>query len=467
VTVGLAVLWASSPSLALAHGVQGRAETPIPISAFFWVGAAVLVVSFVGLGVGWSRPLLTRIPWRPVPHWFQRLAFSSPLAWCARLVVLGAFVLVLTAAAFGSTRLNANIAPLAIFVVWWVALVPVTVLLGDVWREVNPWTTIARLARIPEQSDRALPRWIGWWPATVLLMSWAWIELVFPTVARPRMIAALIVVYTAFTLAAMLRFGWRRWLDHGEVFSVYTGALATMAPWETRDVDGTRRLGVRPPLAGVTRLGERPGSVAFIGALLATVSFDGLSGSGWWATRDVTAAERLIKLGFDSFTAGIIVATIGLLVTLAVVIGAYAFCAWLAGRLGRFPDVRGAGAAFVHTLVPIALAYFVAHYFTLFIFAGQDIVRLASDPFGTGADLLGTADFRIDFQLVSPNVIWAVQVAAIVIGHVVALALAHDKALQMSPSHRSAVASQGPMLLLMVALTVLGLWSLSEGMARV
>lgn len=464
---GAVAMLAAAPALGLAHGVQGRAETPIPVSAFFWAGAAVLVVSFVGLGVGWSRPILTRVPWRPAPRWFQRFAFSATLGWSARLLVLAAFALVLGAAAFGSTRLNANIAPLAIFVVWWVALVPITVLLGDVWRQVNPWTTVARLTRVPAESGRPLPRWIGWWPATALLMGWAWIELVFPTVARPRMIAALIVAYSMFTLGAMLRYGWRRWLDHGEVFSVYTGVLATMSPWEVRDVDGSRVLGIRPPLVGVTRLREMPGSVAFIGALVATVSFDGLSGSGWWATRDVTAAERLIKLGMDGFTAGIVVATIGLLVTLAVVIGAYALCAWLAGRLGRFPDATRASSAFVHTLIPIALAYFVAHYFTLFVFAGQDIVRLASDPFGTGADLLGTADFRIDFQLVSPNLIWTVQVAAIVVGHVIALALAHDKALQMSPSHRSAVASQGPMLVLMVALTVLGLWSLSEGMATV
>lgn len=101
------------------------------------------------------------------------------------------------------------------------------------------------------------------------------------------------------------------------------------------------------------------------------------------------------------------------------------------------------------------------------MFSGQDIVRLASDPFGTGANLLGTADFRIDFQAVSPNTIWAVQVAAIVVGHVLGLALAHDRAVQLSPTYRRAVMSQGPMLVLMVALTVLGLWSLSEGMARV
>ena len=120
--------------------------------------------------------------------------------------------------------------------------------------------------------------------------------------------------------------------------------------------------------------------------------------------------------------------------------------------------------ALAHTLIPIALAYFIAHYLTLFVFQFQDVIRLASDPFGSGADLFGTSERRIDFTLISPTVIWAAQVSAIVIGHLLALALAHDRALELSRTPRAATASQVPMLLLMVALTVSGLWSLSEGM---
>ena len=464
--LALALASAAWPASALAHGVQGRAETPIPITAFFWVAAVVLVVSFIGLGFG-SRSRLARIPWRPAPSAIERAAFSPITLWVGRIAVLAAFILVFAAAAFGSTRLNNNVAPVAIFVCWWIGLVPFTVLLGNAWRHINPWLTLARIMRIPDETRHDLPRWVGWWPAALLLVGWAWLELVYPTPAKPRLIAGCIAVYTALTLAGMWRYGVRRWLDHGELFSVYTGVLAALSPWETREVDGRRRLGLRPPIVGVTALGKRPAQVAFIGALVATVSFDGLSGSDFWARRDVVAAERLIELGVPGFTAGIIVATIGLLVTLVVVIGAYQAAAWLSGRIGRFPNMHEIGTTFAHTLVPIALAYFVAHYFTLFVFSGQDIVRLVSDPFGTGANLLGTADFRIDFQAVSPNTIWAVQVGAIVIGHVIGLWLAHDRAVQLSPSHRLAVMSQGPMLVLMVALTVLGLWSLSEGMAKV
>ena len=448
-----------------AHGVQGRAETPIPISAFFWVAGGVLVVSFAVLAFGWSRPRLTTVPWRPAPRSLDRIVLSPVTLWVARLVVMAIFALVLAAATFGSKRLNENIAPLTIFVVWWAGLVPVSVVFGNVWQAVNPWITIARLIRLPDETRHEPPRGMGWWPAALLLVVWAWIELVYPTAARPRLIAALIVGYTVVTLGGMARFGVARWLERGEAFSVYTRVLASLSPVEVRE----GRLGFRPPLVGVTRISPAPAVVAFIIVLIGTVSFDGLSGSRFWEERDVIAAQRLIERGIDSFTAGIIVATIGLLVTLAIILAAYEACSWLAARLGgwrqRGGSTRGA-VALAHSLVPIALAYVVAHYFTLFVFQAQDLIRLASDPFGRGSDLFGTADRRIDFRLVSANAIWAVQVSAIVIGHVAALALAHDRALELSDGPRSAIRSQAPMLVLMVALTVAGLWSLSEGMGE-
>lgn len=453
---------------ALAHGVQGRAETPIRISAFFYAGAGVLVVSFLALGFGWSKPRFESVPWRPAPAWLERALLSPLTVWTLRAPLLACFLFLLAAAAFGSTQLNDNIAPVAIFVFWWIGLVPLSVLCGNVWRELNPWHTLARLARCSERTKREMPEWVGLWPAVVYLTAWAWFELVYPTSAEPRLIAALIVVYSVLTLVGMWYFGIQRWLDHGEVFSVYTGTLALLSPVELREQDGRRRLGFRPPVIGVTRISWRPAQIAFIGVLIGTVTFDGLSGSDFWAERDVAAAERLIELGIGDFTAGIIVATIGLAVTLLLVVGLYEGASYLSGRAaggGRFTQAGRTAVAFAHSLIPIALAYLVAHYFTLFVFQSQDLIRLISDPFGRGSDYFGTADHQIDFTLVSANAIWAVQVTAIVLGHVLGLMLAHDRAVQLAGDSRAAVRSQFPMLALMVLLTVSGLWSLSEGMA--
>jgi hypothetical protein len=154
--------------------------------------------------------------------------------------------------------------------------------------------------------------------------------------------------------------------------------------------------------------------------------------------------------------------TIGLLAVSAVIGAAYWVACWGAVRLAADHRTPGQIAAlFAHTLVPIALAYAFAHYFTLVLFEGQLLFSTLSDPFGRGWDLFGTADRAINYWM-SPTVVWYVQVAAIVGGHVTGVVLAHDRALAIFDPIR-AVRSQYAMLVLMVALTSLGLTILAAG----
>ena len=460
----LALVLLLNPSAAWAHGVQGRADTPIPVEAFLAVAAAVLVVSFVGLAFGWSKPRLVTYGWKRAPRAIEAIALSPITLWVFRILVLVLFLLVFFAAAFGSTVLGSNIAPLTVFVIWWIGLVPITAVFGNVWREINPWITIAQLLGLNKTKDpRRLPTWLGVWPAAAVIFVFAWLELVYPTPAEPRLIAIIIASYTVFTLWGIKRYGADAWLDSAEGFSVYTSLLSLLAPVEMRN----GQLGFRLPFIAATRMKVRPGVVAFISVLIATVTYDGLSTSPFWKVRDVAASERLIDLGLNDFQAGVLIGTFGLVGSLVVFVLAFEFFAWASGRLANwgYTSVGRVASTFAHSLIPIAMAYFVAHYFTLFVFQSQDIVRLASDPFGFGWDLFGTRESRIDFQSVSAEAIWAVQVIAIVVGHVVGLAYAHDRALEIGRTHKEALKSQIPMLILMVMLTVAGLWSLSAGMS--
>jgi hypothetical protein len=454
------------PGPAYAHGVQGQPETPVPLEVFFITAGVVVVVSFLGLALAWSKPRWASVAWKPAPEWLDRVVLSPALIWGLRVLVLAGLAFVTAAAAFGSTILNRNIAPVSIFVVWWVGLVPLTLLLGNVWREVNPWATVARLLRAPADTGRYPASW-GIWPAALGMAVWAWLELVYPTAASPRLLAGLIIAYSVVTIAAMWRYGTDVWLDNAETFSVFTRMLAAISPIEVRHTEDGRQLGFRAPIVGTTQIDSVPGLVAFVSVLIGAVTFDGLSGTGFWKGRDLAATERVINLGAESFTAGIIVATVGLLVMIALAAGAFELASWIADRTaglsGELSVGRVAGA-FAHSLIPIAVGYHIAHYFTLFVFQSQDVVRLASDPFGTGANYLGTTGSRIDFNVVSPNTIWVVQLAAIVGAHVIGLMLAHDRALQLAPHSSHAVRSQYSMLVLMVILTVSGLWFLSEGM---
>jgi hypothetical protein len=260
----------------------------------------------------------------------------------------------------------------------------------------------------------------------------------------------------------MMIYGRRAWLENGEAFHVYFGLLARISPFAVREDGGTRRVVVRPPLSGLAAGDPRPGTVAFVAVMLGSVAFDGLSRATWWQDRLFELEARYVvsspttadfaHLGFNLVGLLVAVAAIGVLYALAVVV---------ARAIGQ--GDRALAGAFVGSLVPIALAYAVAHYFTLLVDAGQDAVYLASDPFGRGWDLFGTADFRPAENVFSPNTIWYVQVGVLVAGHVLGLVLAHDRAVALFSSARMALRTQYAMLVLMVLYTCTGLWLLSSG----
>jgi hypothetical protein len=130
------------------------------------------------------------------------------------------------------------------------------------------------------------------------------------------------------------------------------------------------------------------------------------------------------------------------------------------------PAVGELARSFAHTLIPIALAYLVAHYFSAFVYQEQaQFTYILSDPLGEGSDLFGTAGGGIDYGVIGSNTVWYVQVGALVVGHVTALTLAHDRALAVYDSVRDASRSQYFMLAVMVGFTCFGLYLLSQANA--
>jgi hypothetical protein len=177
---------------------------------------------------------------------------------------------------------------------------------------------------------------------------------------------------------------------------------------------------------------------------IGTVTYDGLSGTGWY------------RVTFGEFGQGMLGATVLFVASVAMIWSGYWLAAASAARSA--PEdwtAERVVSRFAHTLVPIALAYALAHYLTLILFEGQQLIAAISDPFGIGWDLFGTAGRRVDFFITATEPIWYAQVAIIVGGHMLGVVLAHDRALaDFGPA---AVRSQYAMLLLMVALTTLGL----------
>jgi hypothetical protein len=451
------------PAGALAHGLVGKQDLPIPRWLFAWAAAVVLVVSFVALAVLWPRPRLEGVR--------ERAVLTVPAALevvCGALGVAG-FVAVVWAGYSGAQSATANLAPTAIYVIFWVAIPFTTLLLGDVFAAFNPWRAAARGAAWlygrarrggEPPAPMTYPAWLGRWPAALGILAFAWVELVYVNRDDPSQLATMALLYAAVQLVGMSLYGIEPWSRNADAFGLYFRLFSMLAPLHWR----ARTLYVRPPLSGAPALDPRPGTVALLCTMIGTVSFDGLSQGSIWTGQGGIAPhlqQRFINLGFSGEVALEITFTIGLLTMVGLISGLYRLGVLGMRSIGGHGDATSLSRRFVHSLIPISLAYVVAHYFSLLMYQGQAMSYLVSDPLGHGSDLFGTATTTIDYNLVGANGVWYVQVLALVLGHAAGLTLAHDRALVVYESPRDATRSQYWMLAIMVAFTSLGLWLLS------
>lgn len=424
---------------ASAHGLGARTDLPLPLWMFTYGAAAALIISFAGLAVFWRTTRLEGgVEGRVVlgPGALQRALLTA-----GRALGMALYVLVVVAAVFGDPDTAENITPVFVYVVFWVGMTLICALVGDLWRVVNPFDTMAAAVERLRGDTPLAPYTWGRWPAVAALAGFVWLELVPSNRAEPGTLAIAILIYSVAVLAGVVRWG-RDWLRQGEGFTVFFALLGHMAPFY-KDDEG--RIRMRPHLTGLVGLKPDAATQAIVIVALGSTSFDGLSRTRFWIdlTRNMTSLERTLLS-----TAGLIWAMS--IVTLAFV-GAMRITGRLHGR--RFQELS---ASFVHSLVPIAFAYALAHYFSLLMFEGQSAIALASDPLGRGWDLFGTAGNAVNFTLVSTTVIAYVQASGIVAGHVAGVVVAHDRALAVFP-HKEATRSQYPLLAAMVLFTVGGL----------
>jgi hypothetical protein len=454
-----------APQPAAAHGLGGRADLPIPEWLFAWAAAVVLIVSFVGLGVLWRSPQLDdHNGFKPLPDRLSRLVVNSVTETLAGVVGVALLIVTVWSGLAGVQAPQDNFAPTFIYVVFWVGLVPVSIVFGDVFRAFNPWRAIGRagvllVGRLAGRRTPPFryPGWLGRWPAAAGLLGFAWMELAYSDGADPSMLAVAALVYTLVTLTAIACFGTETWISRGEAFSVYFNLFARISPLSVRE----GRLGLRRPLAGISTLEPLPGTVALLVVMIGNVMFDGASEGKPWVDVAPDIQEFFLDVGLGVQASLEVTASVGMLVALAIVTAIYAIGVAGVHAIDRRPTVTVA-RSFVHALVPIAAVYVLAHYFSLLTFNGQAIAHLASDPLGKGWDLFGTAGGTIDYGVVGATAIWYVQVGVLVAGHVCGLLLSHDRALALYGKAQAATTSQYWMLAVMVAFTTFGLFLLSQ-----
>ncbi|HEY7242285.1 MAG TPA: hypothetical protein VH678_00185 [Xanthobacteraceae bacterium] len=465
--------WLAAP--AGAHGFGQRYDLPLPLSFYLFGAAAAVVITFVivGLLVRDTKGSHDQARIDLLASPLGRLIANGTVLAGLKAAALLIFLVAIAAGFVGDQNPYKNIAPTLVWVIGWVGVAYVSAFIGNLWILVDPWRTMFRSAEriaraVTGRGDFSLhlryPAALGVWPAVILLLALAWVELIYPNPAVPRFLALLAVAYSVLTFTGMLLFGCETWLERGEVFTLVFGTFARFAPLDVR-VRPRPQLSLRPFGVGLLDSGEVSNSlVAFVLLLLASVLYDGALTTPEWGNLESTLAAHISAFGDVKL---MIVRTAGLIVFWLLFFGTYlaisaAMGAAAGGRSRPFMLARN----FAFTLVPIAIGYHLAHYLTFLLIQGQYIIPLASDPFGFGWNLLGTASYRVDIGIVDARFAWYTAVTAILLGHMAAVYLAHVKAMAVLDTRAAALRSQLPLTALMVVYTFVSLSILAEPMAE-
>ncbi len=311
----------------LAHGLVARSDLPIPEWLFGWAAAMVLVVSFVVLAVLWPEPKLERERWRPLPGALGRAVGGRPVeVACGAVGVLLLGVVVYTGLR-GTQSSTANLAPTFVYVIFWLALVPASVLFGDVFKAFNPWRAVgravgwvpSRVARTTLPAPLPYPERLGNWPAAAGIFGFATMELVLSNGDKPETVAIATLVYSALTFVAMALYGVETWIARGEAFSVYFNLFSRLSPIETRD----RVVGLRRPLSGLAAFKPVAGTVPLLAVMIGSVTFDGASEAPLWTGIAPDIAEFLQDIGLSPQRALELTFLIGLAGSVVLVYGFY------------------------------------------------------------------------------------------------------------------------------------------------
>ena len=455
----------------LLHGFGVRYDLPASLAIYLFAAGGVVVISFVlvvmfaGDQVGEKA---IDYPRRPVPLLLAAARSPWPRL-VGGIVGVAALLAVVITGLFGLTDPTRNPAEYLVWIFFWAGTVILSGLVGNLWYLLNPWAAIydavTRVVRI--RPVLKLPN-VGVWPAAAAYFSFACLELTTGMANRPWLVATVAVVYSVVTLAGMVAFGRDEWLGHCEGFTVLFDIVGRFSPIEAERDDLGRIVAVYVRPWGVGLLKPAASGwdrVMFVILMLSTLAFDGILATPAWQDFNVALEPVWLPMGSFGF---FFIRTLGLtLLTVAFLLIFVAFMEAVIYFGSRKVDLKTTVSGFALTLVPIALVYNAAHNYSYVMVQSQGLIPLLNDPLGKGWSLWpAVAGYKPSFALAQASTVWFAQIILIVLGHVIAVYLAHLRAGERFRTAQRALLSQYPMLLLMVMYTMTSLWILAQPITR-
>jgi len=439
------------PQAVLAHQLSERYEAPLPLIAYVLGAALAVAMSFLFVMV---RKSPTPPPaGRPAPQIGRPHHVPGWLRYGLQAVGLIAWLWIVAQTFVGGSG-DGDVASLFLWVYGWVGLALISALIGPMWTWLNPFATIHQLLSavanrigIHGGEPAEYPERLGRWPAIAGFVVVIWVELVF-RIAGGQPLGLFMIAYTFVAVAGMAYFGRDTWLAQGETFSVWFEVLGRLAPLA---VDGAPEDAIvvrRPFASGVLVAPWTRDELVLVALATGAIIFDGLSQTQiYFDTFVVSGSLGADPILRDSITAAVFLGGI-VFVVLAV---------------SQELTVRAVAAG----LLPVAVGYLIAHYLTFLLVDGQRIIIALNDPLLRGDNLLpGNWGFYQTISFIPTSILWTIQLAAVVGGHIVGAWAGHSVLTQdEGPAlveGRSAILRQLPLAILMVALTSLTLWSLGQ-----
>jgi hypothetical protein len=436
-TLGLST-WVS---VVAAHsgGLAGAAREPlaVPTWLFLLTGGGVVGVSFLLASFVTDRRLVAAVhDWgRPLPDPGRALRALGRLA--------GVSVLAVTLVVGFLDRASGvrNLAILVVWVAWWGGYVASTYLVGNSWPTLNPFRTLAEA--LPSL-DRPYPERIGSWPGVAGLLLLVWIEVATPLADDPRLLASVLAAYTVVTVGGAVVVGADAWFERADPLARAFRYYGRLAPVGVED--GRLRLRLPGGALPDTVLDGRD-DVAFVVALLFVTTYDGFVATGPWAS----GARAVVGAGVPP---------------VAVYLGAYLLGAALfylayraSARLGRrraetYLSATYLARRFAPSLLPIAAGYHLAHNLASVLVLSPTLVAVAASPLAPPPSPPQLAGLPAWFG--------GLELACVLLGHLLAVWVAHATAYDLFPSRLQAVRSQYGVTAVMVGYTMLSLWIVAE-----
>ena len=408
-------------SASLNHGVVNVGDLPIPFDIVLNSSALVVLITFVYLKVSWKESIITP----------RQEVFNDKQSFIGKLFGIIILFLLVAPGIFGNESSKTSIAPLILWVFLWIGVPVLGLFFGDIYSKFNPLNLFSLKSEKPESV----------YFACILFIGLTWFELVWRKPGNPLNIA--IVLITLFVCVNLLRYFLKKSLIEVDPLLLLHYLYSKLKLFNSRPY-------FRSLLDNIGNLAKLKGIEYFVLLMIGTVTYDGLRETTFWYNQ---FGSRTDDMGFSTM--------MFLIMNLGTILF-YRFACFFAIKVGGSDlKLNHVSNLFGHTMLPIAFAYHVTHYLTLLLFESQTFFYRFNDPIGIGMNILNVEEPTINY-FIEPLVIWGIQVAVTLLGHMLSVVLAHDLAVKLF-GHQQSDKTQYIFLFITVALTLQALFVLSVG----